>query len=108
MGIAYNYENRSNHQIPLTEKGRVAAGVTDEDVGEEELAKIRAEEEEAAREKAEAEARGEKPKRRRKYTINGLDKDSFGKKRKDHVSKHRKEEVSVSQMSLDDLMNTEN
>ena len=101
------FELENNHQHALTEKGRAAAGVTDEDVGEEELAKIRAEEEAAAKERAEAEARGEKPKRRQRYKINGIDEDSFGKKRKDHVRKYNTEGASVGQLSMDDLINME-
>lgn len=104
------FELEKNWQFALTEKGRAAAGVTDEDVGAEELAKIRAEEEAAAKEKAEAESRGEKPKRKRRYTINGIDEDSFGTKRKDHVRRHSSRDVKaegISQLSLDDIMNTE-
>lgn len=103
------FELERNHEHALTEKGRSAAGVTDEEVGAEELAKIRAEEEAAAKEKAEAEARGEKPRRRRRYKINGIDEDSFGTKRKDHVRRHSKGSnvKGISQLSLDDIMNTE-
>ena len=104
------FELSNNHQHALTEKGRAAAKVTDEEVGEEELAKIRAEEEKEAKEKAEAEARGEKPVRRNKYIINGIDPDSFGTKRKDHMKSHNARDgdtVSITQLSIGDIMDAE-
>ena len=93
------FELEKYHQIALTEKGRAAAGVSDEDVGEAELAKIRAEAERIAKERADAEARGEKPRSRRKHIIGGIEEDSFGTKRKDHAS-----HIDVNQMTLEDYM----
>lgn len=94
-------------QYALTEKGRAAAGIEDSDVGDDELAKIRRAEEMAAQEKAEAEARGSKPKRKRKHLIGGLaDENSFGTPRKKHKSRLEMSKLqieNINQMSFDDF-----
>ena len=104
------FELGTNRRFPLTEKGRKAAGVEDEDVGEEELAKITAHFEEEERRRAEAEAKGEKPKRRRTGEISGIAEDAFGTKRNEHVSKRSIQKgqkgVIVNQMTINDFMDT--
>ncbi len=100
------FDMKKYDQRMLTEKGRAAAGIEDSDVGEKELAKIRLAEEIYAKEKAEAEARGAKPKRRRKHIIGGLDENSFGTPRKNHKSRLKMSKLqieNINQMSFDDI-----
>ena len=91
----------------MSEKSRIAAGVSDEDVGADELEKIKKYYEEDARQAADAEARGEKPKRVVRCFYGGLAEDSFGVMRKDYkarLSLPRLDSVqSFSQLHIDDL-----
>lgn len=60
------FELENYDRYILTEKARKSAGVLDEEVGEEELEKIRAEAEAAKKAKEEAAASGLKPRKRKK------------------------------------------
>ena len=73
------FELENYDRYILTEKARKSAGVLDEEVGDEELEKIRAEAEAARKAKEEAAANGTKPRKRKKQQHpDDWEDDSFG------------------------------
>ena len=98
------FEYRYDRYI-LTEKARKSAGVLDEEVGDEELEKIRAEAEAARKAKEEAAASGLKPRKRKKQQHpESWGDDSFGEpyaQHKDRLQLPRLNQLDDGQLTMD-------
>lgn len=99
------FELENYDRYILTEKARKSAGVLDEEVGKEELDKIRAEAEAAKKAKEEAAASGSKPRRRKKQQHpESWEDGSFGEtyaKHKDRLQLPKLHKPDDGQLTMD-------
>lgn len=98
------FELENYDRYILTEKARKSAGVLDEEVGVEELEKIRAEADAAKKAKEEAAANGTKPRRRKKQHPDTWEDGSFGEpyaKHKDRLQLPKLHKPDDGQLTMD-------
>lgn len=98
------FELENYDRYILTEKARKSAGVLDEEVGEEELEKIRAEAEAAKKAKEEAAASGLKPRKRKQQHPEDWDDASFGEpyaKHKNRLQMPKLNQPDDGQLTMD-------